>query len=115
MSRMKNTHQGYEKDKLEDEETSDSVERGWQDINCNVKNKTKYKEVKIDIPLAVPQQVEPVIERASQKKLPSILMKTIADIDKDRLMGKRLVMNITKWWKDSNPLKMPSEGTCSFQ
>lgn len=82
--------------KLEDEEASASVERTWQDTNCIVKTKTKFKEVKIDIPLAAPQQVEPTIERASQKEIPSVLMKTIVDLDRDKLMGKRLAMNPTK-------------------
>ena len=82
--------------KLEDEETSDSVERAWQDNNCIVKNKTKCKEVKIDSSLTAPQQVEPIIERVSQKEIPSVLMKTIVDLDRDKLMGKRLAMNITK-------------------
>ena len=91
--------------KLEDEEASASVERTWQDTNCIVKTKTKFKEVKIDIPLAAPQQVEPTIERASQKEIPSVLMKTIVDLDEDQLMGKRLTMNVTKRLKDSNPLK----------
>lgn len=37
--------------KLEDEETSDSAERAWQDIN-RIKYKTKCKEIKIDVPLS---------------------------------------------------------------
>jgi hypothetical protein len=40
--------------------------------------------------------VEPIIERASQKEIPSVLMKTIVDLDRDKLMGKRLAMNPTK-------------------
>jgi hypothetical protein len=67
--------------KLEDKESSDPVERAWQDNNCIVKNKTKCKEVKNDIPLTAPQQVEPIIERALQKEVPNILMKTIVNLD----------------------------------
>ena len=91
--------------KLVDEEVSDSVGRAWQDTNHIVKNKTKCKEVKIDSSLTAPQQVEPIIERVSQKEIPSILMKTIIDLDKDRLMGKRLAMNIMKERKESNTLE----------
>jgi hypothetical protein len=40
--------------------------------------------------------MELIIERPSQKEVPSILMKTIVNLDKDRVMGKRLAMNITK-------------------
>ena len=46
--------------------------------------------------MTAPQQVEPIIERALQKEVPNILMKTIVNLDKDRVMGKRLAMNITK-------------------
>lgn len=54
------------------------------------------KEVKIDILLTAPQQVEPIIERASQKEVLSMLITTVIDLDKDRLMGKRLAMTFTQ-------------------
>ena len=55
--------------KLEDKESSDPVERAWQDNNCIVKNKTKCKEVKNDIPLTALQQVEPITEHHKKKYL----------------------------------------------
>ena len=47
----------------------------------------------------------PIIERTKQKEVPGILVKTIVDLVKDRLMAKRLAMYITKQWKDFNPFK----------
>ena len=92
--------------KLEDKESSDPVERAWQDTIWIVKNNAKCKEVKIDMPLTALQQVQSIIERTSQKEGPSILRKSIVDLDKDRLMGEKLAM---KWWKDPNPFKTALE------
>ena len=52
------------------------------------------------------QQVEPIVEGISQKEVSSIFLKITVDLDKDRLMGKRLAMSIMKLWKDSNPFKI---------
>jgi hypothetical protein len=69
MSRQKRLIKGMKKIKLEDEETSNLVERAWQDIIHVVKNKTKCKEVKVDIPLTALQQVEPITEHHKKKYL----------------------------------------------
>lgn len=55
--------------------------------------------------MTAPPQVGPIIERTKQKEVPGILVKTIVDLVKDRLMAKRLAMYITKQWKDFNPFK----------
>ena len=52
------------------------------------------QELKIGIPLTAPQQVETIVEKASQKEIPGTLMKTIVNLDRDRLMVKRLAMNL---------------------
>jgi hypothetical protein len=44
------------------------------------------------MPLTALQQVQSIIERTSQKEGPSILRKSIVDLDKDRLMGEKLAM-----------------------
>ena len=54
-SRLKRLIKGMKKIKLVDEEVSDSVGRAWHVTNHIVKNKTKYKEIKIDVPLTAPQ------------------------------------------------------------
>lgn len=69
MSRQKRLIKGMKKIKLEDEETSNLVERAWQDIIHVVKNKTKCKEVKTDVPSTAVQQVELIIEHHKKEYL----------------------------------------------
>lgn len=86
----------------------------WQDTNHIVKNVIKCKKVKIHNPLTRPKQVETIMERTAQKEVLSTLIKTIADSNKDRLLGKILAMNITKKWRDG-PVPSFPETTCQFQ
>jgi hypothetical protein len=68
-SRLKRLIKGMKKIKLEDVEASDSVERAWQGTNHIVKNKTKCKEVKTDVPSTAVQQVELIIEHHKKEYL----------------------------------------------
>ena len=70
------------------------MERTWHDTTHIAKNKSKCKEVKIDVPPIAPEQVEPIIEKASQKELPSILMKTTVTLDNES----------DRWHPNSYPL-----------
>ena len=69
MNRLKRLIKGMKKIKLVDEEVSDSVGRAWHVTNHIVKNKTKCKEVKTDVPSTAVQQVELIIEHHKKEYL----------------------------------------------
>lgn len=54
--------------------------------------------MKIEVPLISPQVVEQLVEREASNEVPAILMKIIADIDRERQMYKRLATDISKKW-----------------
>nr|XP_045010332.1 THUMP domain-containing protein 1-like [Jaculus jaculus] len=68
--------------------------------------------INIDLDLINPERVKPFVESVSKKQVPAVLMKTVQDLDKDRLMGKRLAMNIVKKQMDLiNPSEPGRRGT----
>lgn len=54
--------------KIENEETSDLVERACQYTNHIIKKKTKCEKVKVDILLTTPQQAEPIMKEQHKMK-----------------------------------------------
>lgn len=100
---------------------TDPTER-WLGTKNKVKRKARFKEAKIGVPLTNPQGVEPLLEHPASKEVAGILMKTVVDIDKDRLMGKRLDANRTKKrgvgvdnpFKDAVLTQAPSKTARSF-
>ena len=78
-------------------EPETEVEQKWCDIAKITKDKIGYmKPTDIKMELTDPQLLNPILDRAPKKEVPAILVKIIQDIDKGRLMGKRLALNITR-------------------
>ena len=70
------------------------------------------KEIKLKIELTDPDTVTAVIEKAPKKEVSALLMKTVQDVDKDRIMGKKLALNMVRKHRD---LASPSDPTYSFR
>ncbi|XP_059101848.1 uncharacterized protein LOC131895456 [Peromyscus eremicus] len=77
-------------------EYQDEVEEQWGKVASKVKNKAGMKSVNVTNTLTNPDVVEQELEGCSKAQTTALLMKTVQDIDKDRLMGKRLALNIVR-------------------
>lgn len=71
-------------------------EQRWLETAEIVKDRIGMSPTNVKMELTNPQVVAPIMDKAPKKEIPALLMKTVQDIDKDRLMGKRLAMNITR-------------------
>lgn len=71
-------------------------EEKWFETAQAVKGRLGMAPVDINFDLMDPDVIKPLVETAPKKQVPALLMKTVQDLDKDRLMGKRLAMNIVR-------------------
>lgn len=89
-------------------EVEDEVEANWYDVGKKVKGKAGMAPITFGGPLTTPIAVEKCLEKCKKNQTPAVLMKTVQDIDRDRIMGKRLAMNITQKKGKSQKKKWPS-------
>lgn len=81
----------------------------WMETAQAVDSRIGMSATDVKIDLNSPEIVKPLVEKAPKKEIPALLMKTVQDIDKDRLMGKRLAMNIVRKQRDLiNPEPSPT-------
>lgn len=78
------------------QKAEDETEKKWIKTAIKVKERIGMNPTDIETTLTQPELIEPLIDKAPKKEVAAIMMKTIQDLDKDRVMGKRLAYNLVQ-------------------
>lgn len=77
-------------------EAQTEEELKWENAAQAVKGKIGMKPVDISHLLTDPDVVQNTVEQVKKDQVPGVIMKAVQDIDKDRIMEKRLALNVAK-------------------
>lgn len=80
------------------------TEEKWMDTARVVEQRIGMRPTKVETNITSPQVLKPLVELAPKGEVPALLMKTVQDIDKDRIMGKRLALNVVQTKGLINPI-----------
>lgn len=71
---------------------SDPTEENWLDASLQVKGKLGMTPIKINQDITKPETFIDIGQGCSKSQMPALMMKTIQDIDRDRMFGKSLAL-----------------------
>lgn len=81
---------------LSRKEVEDEVERNWNPVAQTVKKQIGMRKLFWPKEITTPTDAQEALQERGKKHTSSILMKTIQDIDRDRVLGKRLALNVVR-------------------